>query len=154
MQAATRTFTLSSPDAMGQIAAQCADVLRPGDTLLLSGPVGAGKSTFARAVIQHRLGRAEDVPSPTFTLVQVYDDDICEIWHCDLYRLTDPSDVMELGLDAAFDTAICLIEWPDRLSTEAPKDALLLEFSAGMDAHTITFSVPQRWADHLSVLHD
>src|SRR6056297_3788247 len=123
-------LTLSSPQATAALAARIAPLLRPGDTLLLSGPIGAGKTAFARALIQARLGRAEDVPSPTFTLVQTYDDGICEIWHADLYRLTVPEDAVELGLDQAFAEAICLVEWPDRLGALAPSDALHLDFVA------------------------
>lgn len=102
--------------------------LQAGDCLLLEGPIGAGKSHFARAVIQARLGRVEDVPSPTFTLVQSYDADV-ELWHADLYRLTHPDEVMELGLEQALETGICLIEWPDRLGRYAPPDALRLRFT-------------------------
>ncbi|WER11305.1 tRNA (adenosine(37)-N6)-threonylcarbamoyltransferase complex ATPase subunit type 1 TsaE [Rhodobacter capsulatus] len=105
-----------------------ARILRAGDVLLLDGPIGAGKTHFARALIRARLGGAEDVPSPTFTLVQVYDADP-EIWHADLYRLTHPDEAVELGLEEAFDAAICLIEWPERLGDLAPENALLLQFS-------------------------
>jgi tRNA threonylcarbamoyladenosine biosynthesis protein TsaE len=72
----------------------------------------------------------EDVPSPTFTLVQVYDADGDEIWHADLYRLTHPDEVLELGLEDALADAICLIEWPDRLGPYAPKGALHLRLDA------------------------
>ena len=97
---------------------------RPGDVILLEGPIGAGKSCLARAFIRARLGEQEEVPSPTFTLVQIYDDGGTEIWHADLYRLTHPDEVWELGLDQAFGTAICLVEWPDRLGRHIPSDAL------------------------------
>ena len=105
-----------------------------GDCILLEGPIGAGKSSLARAFIRARLGREEEVPSPTFTLVQVYEaggDAVdVEIWHADLYRLTHPDEVWELGLDDAFQAAICLVEWPDRLGRHAPKDALRLRLEA------------------------
>ena len=107
------------------LARALAAVLRPADMLLLDGPVGAGKTHFARALIRARQGdRPEDVPSPTFTLVQTYADaGGIEIWHADLYRLTDPSELVELGLDGAQETAITLVEWPDRLGA-SPQDAL------------------------------
>lgn len=113
-------------DALGQLLARH---LRPGDTVLLSGPIGAGKSHLCRAVIRARLGRAEDVPSPTFTLVQTYDHPDGDIWHADLYRLSHPDEVRELGLQDAFDTAICLIEWPERLGALAPETAIHLALS-------------------------
>ena len=112
------------------LARMLAAELKPGTTVLLDGPVGAGKTHFARAFIRARQGDlAEDVPSPTFTLVQTYDDPMgTEIWHADLYRLTDASELHELGLDEAMETAICLIEWPDRLET-LPKNALTLSLT-------------------------
>ncbi|MBC9246306.1 tRNA (adenosine(37)-N6)-threonylcarbamoyltransferase complex ATPase subunit type 1 TsaE [Paracoccus sp. 11-3] len=107
------------------LARMLAATAKPGQTILLDGPVGAGKTHFARAFIRARQGDlAEDVPSPTFTLVQTYDDPRgTEIWHADLYRLTDPSELDELGLDEALDSAVSLIEWPDRME-ELPKGAL------------------------------
>ncbi|WP_108500824.1 tRNA (adenosine(37)-N6)-threonylcarbamoyltransferase complex ATPase subunit type 1 TsaE [Paracoccus indicus] len=104
------------------LARMMAADLHPGQTVLLEGPVGAGKTHFARAFIRARQGDlAEDVPSPTFTLVQTYDDPMgSQIWHADLYRLTDPSELFELGLDDAMQDAICLIEWPDRLDLPPP----------------------------------
>jgi tRNA threonylcarbamoyladenosine biosynthesis protein TsaE len=104
---------------------------------LLEGDIGAGKTFFARSVIQYLLGRAEDVPSPTFTIVQNYSTKVGEIWHCDLYRLTSPDEAIELGLDEAFEKAICLIEWPDRLGDLTPKAALQLKFSAGESQYSI-----------------
>lgn len=119
-----------SPEATHEIAHRLAKRLGSGDVLLLAGDVGAGKTHFARGVILALLDEAEDVPSPTYTLVQSYVADAGEIWHADLYRLTDTSELEELGLFAAFDSAICLVEWPDRLGNEVPEDALVITFVA------------------------
>lgn len=113
---------LPDPAATEALGRLLADHTVIGDTLLLSGPIGTGKSHLSRAFIRHRLARMEDVPSPTFTLVQSYDDPAGDIWHADLYRLTNPDEVVELGLEDAFATAICLIEWPDRLGNLVPTD--------------------------------
>lgn len=123
------TLNLPDADATAALGERLAALLQAGDTLLLHGPIGAGKSHLARALIRARLGRMEDVPSPTFTLVQTYETDGPEIWHADLYRLTHPDEVLELGLDDAFATAICLIEWPDRLGSHVPPGALNLRLS-------------------------
>lgn len=128
----TQTATLDAPgpDTTALMARLLAATLRGGDCLLLDGPVGAGKTHFARALIQSRQHPApEDVPSPTFTLVQTYLDPTgTEIWHADLYRLTDPTELVELGLDEALESAITLIEWPDRLGAPPPQ-ALRLSLS-------------------------
>ncbi|WP_102223907.1 tRNA (adenosine(37)-N6)-threonylcarbamoyltransferase complex ATPase subunit type 1 TsaE [Acidimangrovimonas sediminis] len=148
-------LALPSPEATAALARRLAPALKPGDVLLLEGPIGAGKTHFARALIQALLAEPEDVPSPTFTLVQTYETaDGAEIWHADLYRLTDPSEVMELGLDAAFDSAICLVEWPDRLGEEAPEDALHLTFSGTEDeeARALVLQGPARWSALLQEL--
>ncbi len=118
------SLALATPedtDALGRALIPC---LRPGDVLLLTGPLGAGKSHLARAIIRGFLGRDEDVPSPTFTLVQTYEAKICDLWHADLYRLSHPDEVIELGLDEAFSTAICLVEWPERLGGLTPPDPI------------------------------
>lgn len=99
---------------------------------MLSGPVGAGKTHFARSIIQAMMARdgdVEDVPSPTFTLVQVYETSVGEVWHTDLYRLSHVDEITELGLEDAFDTAITLVEWPDRLGGVRPARNLDLTFS-------------------------
>ena len=121
---------LPDDTATSRLGAILAGLLRPGDTVLLNGPIGAGKTHLARSFIQNFIGRMEDVPSPSFTLVQVYGADGTEIWHADLYRLSHPDEVIELGLVDAFDTAICLIEWPDKLGKMAPKNALTITLSA------------------------
>lgn len=122
-------LALPSADHTTDFAARLAPILKPGDVLALQGPVGAGKSHLARALIQTRLaahGLTQDVPSPTFTLVQTYDDSLTEIWHADLYRLQHPDEVLELGLSEAFESAICLVEWPDLLGDDLPERALVI----------------------------
>lgn len=133
------SLSFGSPDETAQFARRLAEQLHPGDVLLLSGPVGGGKTHFSRSVIQSLMDFPEDVPSPTFTLVQTYDTTKGEIWHADLYRLTDASEVEELGLLEAFDTAICLIEWPDRLGALAPDSALHLSFAHDADVADVRY---------------
>lgn len=158
MQAAPPlVLTLPDAEATARLGARLAPLLQPGDVILLAGPIGAGKTHFARALIQSRLaaaGRMEDVPSPTFTLVQVYDTDGAEIWHADLYRLTHPDEVAELGLEEAFTAAICLVEWPDRLADLTPPGALTLAFEASADGGRKLTATgdPDRWKPVLSAL--
>lgn len=154
MSAPLAEISLTDLAATDHWAARFAAVLTAGDTLLLEGDIGAGKTAFARALIRARLGRMEDVPSPTFTLVQTYDDGTLEIWHCDLYRLTAPEEVLELGLSDAFDDAICLIEWPDRLGDATPADALTCRFQARKDDHLLTLFGPAPWAKRLDLSND
>lgn len=144
-----RSIPIASPEDTSAFAEALAPILSAGDVLLLSGPVGAGKSHFARALIRWRMARAqqiEDVPSPTFTLVQSYALPDGEIWHADLYRLSDPSEVEELGLADAFEEAICLVEWPDRL-LDPPENALSLEFHQTPDPGTrqLVLRGPRAW---------
>ena len=151
-------ITLASEEATTALARALAPRLGAGDCILLEGPIGAGKSHFARALIKARLavaGRDEDVPSPTFTLVQTYDDGQAEIWHADLYRLNGPADVDELGLWEAFDSAICLIEWPDRLGDYTPRNALTLSLAptgATGERYAIFGFTAPHWRDRLAGL--
>jgi tRNA threonylcarbamoyladenosine biosynthesis protein TsaE len=136
----TLTLDLPDPEATEALGHRLAVLARPGDVILLEGPIGAGKSCLARAFIRARLGREEEVPSPTFTLVQVYEAAGVEIWHADLYRLSHPDEVWELGLDDAFSTAICLVEWPDRLGAHVPPGALHLKLVAAGDGRKALLS--------------
>lgn len=154
-------FTFTSPEDTAAFARALAPGLRAGDVLLLEGQIGGGKTHFARALIQARLladgAPVEDVPSPTFTLVQTYDTGQVEIWHADLYRLTHPDEVEELGLVDAFSDAICLVEWPDRLGDLAPDGALVLSFAPGEGADTRVVearSEAPEWAERLGALVD
>lgn len=154
------TFTagpirLTGDSATEGFARHLAAAARPGDTFLLWGQIGAGKSTLARAFIRALTSPTEEVPSPTFTLVQTYATDKGEVWHADLYRLSGPDEIIELGLADAFDTAICLVEWPDRLGSDLPGAALNLRLTAGDGSHTLTLDGAEPWADRLEpVLHD
>jgi tRNA threonylcarbamoyladenosine biosynthesis protein TsaE len=129
------TLTLRGPRDTERLARAIAPRLGAGDLVGLVGGLGAGKSVFARALIATRLaalGRDEPVPSPTYTLVQVYDLGAVELWHADLYRLGGPGELVELGLADALDRAICVVEWADRLGPAAPARGLWL--SLGLDA--------------------
>lgn len=154
MCAASCHVCLPSAAATTAFAACLAPRLLPGDVLLLDGPIGAGKTHFARALIQAILPAPEDVPSPTFTLVQTYDTARGPLWHADLYRLAHPDDIAELGLVEAMTEAICLVEWPDRMGELRPADALGLDFATtpeADDARSLTLSWTRpEWAKRLT----
>lgn len=134
-------LTLALPDeaATAALGRALAGLLRPGDTVLLSGPVGAGKTHLARAVIREATGE-QDIPSPTFTLVQTYDSPASDLWHADLYRLSHPDQVLELGLADAMEQAIVLVEWPDRLGDLAPADALRISLHVSGEGREASIS--------------
>ncbi|SEN27063.1 tRNA (adenosine(37)-N6)-threonylcarbamoyltransferase complex ATPase subunit type 1 TsaE [Palleronia pelagia] len=137
------TLDLSDADATTRLGHVLATLVGPGDCLCLEGPLGAGKSHLARSVIQalqapHR--PPEDVPSPTYTLVQAYIAGPLDILHADLYRLGDASELAELGLDDGFETALTLIEWPDRLEDRVPRGALWLAFAMQDTGRSVTLS--------------
>src|SRR5690348_17016573 len=124
MPAATRLIELPSLVATESLAAAVAALARSGDVILLAGPLGAGKSTFARAFLRAASADpALEVPSPTFTLVQRYDTRIGTVHHFDLWRLDGPGGIAELGWEEVRD-GITLVEWPDRLGPLCPDDAL------------------------------
>lgn len=114
------TIETSSEAETKKFAIQCAENAKAGDIFLLNGPLGAGKSVFARGFIQHLAGAEIDVPSPTFTLVQIYDTAKASLWHFDLYRLEAPDEIYELGWEEALNNNILLIEWPERLGQLKP----------------------------------
>ena len=139
------------------LATALAPVLRAGDCLALHGDLGAGKTAFARALINalpRPDGRieSEEVPSPTFTLVQMYDRRAAEVWHVDLYRLERPEDAWELGLEDALAEAITLIEWPERLGGLLPGDALHVRIEQDGGARRVCFSGSGDWAARLDAV--
>lgn len=149
----TLTLTLTSPDDTFRRAAELGHKLTQRDVILLSGEVGAGKTHFARSLIQSILTRPQDIPSPTFTLVQTYGTTRGEVWHADLYRITSPEEVEELGLVDAFESAICLIEWPDRMGSLVPLGALSIELAPGASEDTRQLTAhwqDDKWNDKLS----
>ena len=121
----TPSTTRRLPDeaATAALGAELAALAGPGDVICLTGDLGAGKTALARGFVRARLGNVE-VTSPTFTLVQIYGEGEDEIWHVDLYRIEETSELRELGLEEAMESAICLIEWPDRLGGDLPADRL------------------------------
>jgi tRNA threonylcarbamoyladenosine biosynthesis protein TsaE len=133
-------LTLPNPPATERLAAIIAAEARPGDAFLLSGDLGAGKTHFARAFINALSDTAEEVPSPTFTLVQSYAATVggrpVEIAHFDLYRLKSPDETIELGIEEAFAEGISLVEWPDRLGSLTPKHHLALSLEIAPDGAT------------------
>ncbi|MGB0749857.1 MAG: tRNA (adenosine(37)-N6)-threonylcarbamoyltransferase complex ATPase subunit type 1 TsaE [Magnetospiraceae bacterium] len=132
MKAFSSRLDLPDEPATAALAQRLAAVLRPGDVVALAGTLGMGKTVFARAFIRARLGAEEEVPSPTFTLVQTYDDpDGWTLFHFDLYRLTDPEEAWELDIEDAFADGVSLIEWPDRLGTLLPASALTVTLQGG-----------------------
>ncbi len=144
-------ISLELPDvaATAALAQAVAGRVRQGDVIALFGDLGAGKTTFARAFI-HPLsgGAAETVPSPTFTLVQVYDRAPAPVWHFDLYRREQAEEVYELGFEDALAQGISLIEWPERLGPLLPRDRLdlRLAFADDPNARRAELSGHGTWA--------
>ncbi|MGB9153105.1 MAG: tRNA (adenosine(37)-N6)-threonylcarbamoyltransferase complex ATPase subunit type 1 TsaE [Alphaproteobacteria bacterium] len=121
-------FPLPDLDALPKLAKLIAPHLRAGDMLALTGDLGTGKTSFARALLQ-LLGVSGDIPSPTFTLVQTYEASGLLISHFDLYRLKSSAELDELGWDDALADGVTLVEWPERAEGRLPADRLVLNFS-------------------------
>ncbi len=121
--------SLPDLDATARLGALIATHLRAGEAVCLYGPLGAGKSTLARALIRALTRPDEDVPSPTFTLVQIYDGPDFPIAHFDLYRLTSAAEAYEIGLEEALETGAAVIEWPERLEGDLPSARLDVELA-------------------------
>jgi tRNA threonylcarbamoyladenosine biosynthesis protein TsaE len=144
------TVDLSDETATAAFAARLAALAVSGDVIALSGELGAGKTSFARAFIRAR-GGDEAVPSPTFTLVQLYELPGAAVWHFDLYRLRHAEEAWELGIEDAFRDGISLIEWPERLGFLLPARRLgiALEFGATPTARRATLTADGAWAARL-----
>jgi tRNA threonylcarbamoyladenosine biosynthesis protein TsaE len=122
--------------ATAALASRVAALVVPGDIIALKGDLGAGKTSFARAFIRASGNGHEEVPSPTFTLVQIYQTDAVAIWHFDLYRLEAAEEAWELGIEEAFASGVSLIEWPERLASLLPERRLEITLDFGDRPHT------------------
>ena len=134
-----KTFITKTEAETISLASQIAKIAKRGDVFALYGTLGMGKSVFARGFIQ-TLCQAEEVPSPTFTLVQEYDAPAYSIYHFDLSRLKSPDEVFELGFEEAVYGGVSLIEWPDKAGSWLPRDIFKVEFAPNSDSRSITIS--------------
>jgi tRNA threonylcarbamoyladenosine biosynthesis protein TsaE len=135
---------LRSEEETAKAGAALARVARSGDVITLSGPLGVGKTALARGFIA-ALGHESDVPSPSFAIVQPYDELVPPVWHVDLYRIEDACEIDELGLDAAAH-AVLLVEWPERAADRGWPGALALSLDFAPDGDRIlTAKVPPSW---------
>lgn len=155
-RAASLALDLADEVATRRLGESLAARARPGDVIALGGTLGTGKSTLARAFIRALTSADEEVPSPTFTLVQQYESDAGLIWHFDLYRLEKPDDALELDIEEAFADGICLIEWPDRLGPLLPRRRLDVTLDAGdaEGSRRVRLSATGPWADRLGEMFE
>jgi tRNA threonylcarbamoyladenosine biosynthesis protein TsaE len=136
---------LEGPEATERLGRRLAALLRPGDVVALYGDLGTGKTTLARGIL-NGLGHRGDVASPTFPIVLPYEDLSVPLWHVDLYRIEDPAELAELGLDEARDGAALVIEWPERLGAALWPEALRLTLRRdGRGARALTADLPAAW---------
>jgi tRNA threonylcarbamoyl adenosine modification protein YjeE len=143
-----RRIALASVAETEALGGRIAAGLAVGDTVALAGDLGAGKTTLARAILR-ALGVTEEVPSPTFTLVQVYETQHLAVRHYDLYRIERATELDELGLDEALEDGAALIEWPERAGDRLPADALLVALAVDAGAHTASLRGPAKWSSHV-----
>lgn len=138
-------MNLADEQETAGIARRLAVQVKGGDVVALSGGLGAGKTTFVRHLLA-ALGHDGEVPSPTFGIVIPYEDMNPPVWHADLYRLEDPAELAEIGLDSIDDDAVLLVEWPERAGPAAWPDALRLTLSiTGPEQRRLTAEVPAAW---------
>ena len=133
------TVSIANEAELLALGAALIPQLSAGQTVCLIGGLGAGKTTLVRGMIQSVLGDIDD-PSPTYTLGQTYEMPEFELWHCDMYRLDRPEDGYELGLIDAFEEAVCLIEWPDKLGELIPDDAMRIEIAFDGEGRKVTLA--------------
>lgn len=142
---------LGDQAAMEALAAALAGIARRGDVIALSGALGSGKTVFARAFIRSLSGSDEEVPSPTYTLVQTYEHEGGTIYHFDLFRIDSAGETIELGLEEAMADGISLIEWPERAGDLLPPDRLriTIEHGAASEVRALTLAGGGAWPARL-----
>lgn len=148
----SREFALPDAAATVALGRRLGAQLGRGDIVCLSGNLGAGKTTLARGAIAAWTGREEDAPSPTYTLVQTYEGPRGELWHVDLYRLKRQEEGWELGLEEAFATAATLIEWPERLEGQLPRDRLDIELQPAGEGRRAALNAHGAWREKLATI--
>lgn len=137
---------LADEQATADLGRALAMALRRGDVVTLSGPLGVGKTQFVRAILAS-LGHSGEVPSPTFAIAQPYEELDPPVWHVDLYRVDDPGELDELGLDS-LEEAVLLVEWPERAGEASWPEALRLRLDFAEDgARRLTANVPPAWQE-------
>jgi len=142
-------LVLPDEDATVALGEALARLARPGDVIALKGPLGAGKTTLARGFVHEFIESEEEVVSPTFTLVQTYDGPNGTVWHFDLYRLEQPDEALELGIEEAFASGVSVIEWPERLGSLLPKHRLLVTLSMDGGSRVAALDGPS-WNERLA----
>ena len=149
MQSFKTTHHCRSESDLTNLGEKLTPLLRLGDIVLLSGGLGAGKTTLARGIVRALCGDI-DVPSPTYTLVQTYECSGFDIWHFDLYRLQHENEIWELGIEDAFENGVCLLEWPQRISGLLTGNELEILIEIGETTRTVTISGTEHWGDRLA----
>ncbi len=132
-----RTFDAQTEKDTCAVAAWLAERVSAGDVIALYGTLGAGKTAFCRGFIQSLIGNTEDVPSPTFTLLQVYDTPVFPVYHFDMYRLKTPDEAYEIGIEDAFAEGVSLIEWPEKIGSLLPKKHISVQIQIQTDYRKI-----------------
>ena len=148
----SRVFPLPDAAATEALGVRLGARLGAGDVVCLAGPLGAGKTTLARGAISAWTGQPEETPSPTYTLVQIYEGERGQLWHVDLYRLRRAEEAQELGLDDAFVTSACLIEWPERLGGYLPSDRLDVVLAAEGEGRRAVVTASGGWEMKLAAI--
>jgi tRNA threonylcarbamoyl adenosine modification protein YjeE len=149
----TIEVTLSGEAETARLGAILARHFAQGDVIALKGDLGSGKTTLARAILA-ALGHKGEVPSPTFTLVQIYDLPLYRVFHVDAYRLRRASEIWELGFEDALGQGVTLLEWPERVAQVLPEDRLLVELSMGgkPDERVARVAAFGAWKDRFATL--
>lgn len=148
----SRDIALADAAATQALGRRLGARLTGGDVVCLAGNLGAGKTTLARGVIEAWTGEHEETPSPTYTLVQTYEGARGELWHVDLYRLKRAQEAWELGLEEAFATAATLIEWPERLEGQLPRDRLDIALSPEGEGRRAALTAHGAWREKLATI--